>query len=357
MKCCISCFASKYLKEIIPSYSTEKGNCDFCKTLNVNLIDPRSLYYQFKNLIELYVPNSDSSQVKNQDALPIEQRIILDFPSKIFNLTNDNLIKQLLSNIVEGEKELYKDIFDKPVRLKHLTDPGSLGISNELRTSWEKFSSEIKTVNRFHLTNVINLEKMSEILSNITKSYKKGQIFFRSRISDKKGFTKDEMWNPPIINARAGRANPEGISYLYLSDKVDTTVFEIRANLFDYVTIAEFRLKEDISVVNLRDSDQYDPMPFSEAENLEDFLIYLPFISHLENEISRPIRRNDNELDYISTQYLSEFIKYSGYDGVEYKSSLNPLGYNVALFNTDKIECLKTYLEEVTEISYIHSSV
>ena len=357
MKCCINCFASNYIKEIITSFNKENGKCDFCKSENASLVDPSTLFYQFKNLIELYIPITKPPTDTNNKPLPIEERINLDFPSKVFQISDQLIIKQLLMSIVQENKDTYENIFSNPVQLRYLVDAASLDLSVELRTSWEKFSNEIQTENRYHITNVIDLEKVKDILSNITKSYKKDKVFYRSRLSNKSGFPKNDMWNPPASKAKAGRANPEGISYLYLSNDIDTTVFEIRANLFDYVSVAEFKLKEEINVVNLRDSDEYDPMPFAEEENLEDFLIYLPFISHLENELSKPVRRNDNELDYISTQYLSEFIKSLGYDGVEYKSSLNPEGYNIALFNSHKVEISNVFVNEITKIWYTHNKI
>ena len=161
------------------------------------------------------------------------------------------------------------------------------------------------------------------------------------------------MYNPPAEKAKAGRANPLGISYLYLANDIKTTLYEARASLYDYVTIGNFRLKDDIKVINLR-GDTYDPIPLSEKEVLEDFLIHLPFITKLEQELSRPRRRSDNELDYLPTQYLSEFIKSMGFDGVEYQSSLHPSGYNLAIFNSTKLECIKVGIYEIASIDLTH---
>ncbi len=81
-------------------------------------------------------------------------------------------------------------------------------------------------------------------------------------------------------------------------------------------------------------------------------MLYKQFISLLESDLIRPLRRHDSELDYLPTQYLCEFIKSLNYDGVEYSSSLNPDGFNIALFNDDKIECISANLYEVSKITY-----
>jgi hypothetical protein len=161
------------------------------------------------------------------------------------------------------------------------------------------------------------------------------------------------MRNPSADKAKAGRANPVGISYLYLADQLKTTLYETRASLYDFVSIGEFRLNEDIKVINLR-GDTYDPIYLAEQGELEDFLIHLPFISKLEFGLSKPRRRSDNELDYLPTQYLSEFIKSMGFDGVEFQSSLYAEGYNLAIFKPEKFECIKVNVCEIETIDLKH---
>jgi len=67
--------------------------------------------------------------------------------------------------------------------------------------------------------------------------------------------------------------------------------------------------------------------------------------------LSIPIRRDDTDIDYIPTQYVAEFIKSEGYDGILYKSSLSESGKNIVIFNPELIKINKTELVEVTCIS------
>ena len=46
-----------------------------------------------------------------------------------------------------------------------------------------------------------------------------------------------------------------------------------------------------------------------------------------------------------------------GFDGVEYQSSLYPLGYNLAIFNPDKFECLKVEVFDIEKIDLTHKLV
>jgi hypothetical protein len=164
------------------------------------------------------------------------------------------------------------------------------------------------------------------------------------------------MGNPPIELASSGRANPKGISYLYVADSLETSMYETRASLFDYVTVGEFKLTEDIKILNLQNPKD-DPIYWSEIEEIENYLIYIPFIQTLQKELSLPIRKRDQILDYIPTQYISEFIKSLGFDGVEYQSSLNSEGYNIAIFKPEKLECFKTNVYEIKDIKLTHGKI
>ncbi len=63
------------------------------------------------------------------------------------------------------------------------------------------------------------------------------------------GFTRKEMWAPPDDIASPGRANSKRTkaACIFLIEK-KTTVKEIRAHAFDYVTIATFKLIREINV-------------------------------------------------------------------------------------------------------------
>ncbi|MFQ9061839.1 MAG: RES domain-containing protein [Oscillospiraceae bacterium] len=59
------------------------------------------------------------------------------------------------------------------------------------------------------------------------------------------------MSAPPAGKSSEGRANARGITCLYVANDVDTTLHEVRAGVFDFVCVGAFRLKEDITVVDL----------------------------------------------------------------------------------------------------------
>jgi len=342
MNCCSECFSSNYIKDIINS-NAQKGNCDFCGSKNVSIYNPEELSLIIQNILDLY-------DVDNKKGNEIIEQINLDFEGKIFSNKVLNNSSDLLKEIIKYDIDSYKALFNNKVILALKKQTEKQDIIKPLQITWDKFADEIKTTNRFHIQNIINLEKLEILIKRYRKPIKKGKLFYRARISQNIGLKKSEMYNPLPEKTKSGRANPIGISYLYLADDVKTSLYEVRSTLYDFVTVGLFRLKEDIDIINLR-GDIYDPMLIADNDNIEDFLIHRPFISKLEYELSKPKRRSDTELDYLPTQYLSEFIKSIGFDGVEYQSSLYSNGYNLAIFNPEKFECIKTKVYEIEKLN------
>jgi hypothetical protein len=157
------------------------------------------------------------------------------------------------------------------------------------------------------------------------------------------------MGAPPRGYATAGRANPTGISCLYLSDTDKTALNEIRAGVYDYVAMGKFVLREDIEVVNLTIVDQISP--FWVADNT----VHAVNKKHLQKigfDIAKPMRRHDSTLDYLPTQYISDFIKSRGFAGIEYKSTMNIGGYNLAIFEERFFECTNVDVYDIRELKY-----
>ncbi|HWP22190.1 MAG TPA: RES family NAD+ phosphorylase, partial [Candidatus Cryosericum sp.] len=171
-----------------------------------------------------------------------------------------------------------------------------------------------------------------------------------------RGFSKENMGPPPIESALAGRLNSEGESILYLSDSEETTLYEVRACMGDFVTIGSFKLKEDIEVINISLLDKISP--YQGISNGFDFTQYAINIEHLRmicGEISKPQRKHDKLLDYVPTQYISDFIKSRLYCGIEFHSTICSHGSNFAIFESCLFTCTKVKTTCVTSIVYSYS--
>jgi hypothetical protein len=247
--------------------------------------------------------------------------------------------------------DLDSDIFTENVIISQLLDDDFIREFCVVRgLSWEQFGESIKYENRFH-SGMFNADAFASFLSIITKSYSVGTEFYRARIThNSNGYTANEMYMPPKEKRSAGRINPEGIGVLYLSSDEKTVLNEVRASTFDYVSIGTFKLSKDIKVVNL--SGISGTSPFLYEGELEKYAANRKVFREIAAEIAKPLRRSDSPIEYLPTQYIAEFIKSQGYNGVEYASTLRESGHNIAIFDEKLFECIGVRTVEVTEITY-----
>lgn len=358
MFCCSNCFCDTEIKAIIEGRKT-KGKCDFCGASNSFVYDieqDTTLTEMFGDLLDTYTPVSSLPEEFPRETTDLIKNI-LHSKWNIFNLEPDSIYRLLIAICAERYTE-EPDLFDTPVGILQSQDYDYLQANSILKNScWDDFVSEIKYRNRFH-SNIINTEMLYTFLRCAKKKYKSKSVFYRARVCpDGKGFAKKEMGPPPDGKAGSGRVNPTGIQVLYLADSRDTTLYEIRAGIYDYVTVGKFVLSQDIDVINLADIDKISP--FIGIEYGFDFTQYAINIEHLKmigNEIAKPLR-NDNHLDYLPTQYVSDYIRSKGYDGIEYISTMRKKGVNLAVFDKSKLKCTAVSVYDVTSISYDYDEI
>lgn len=344
MYCCTNCFTDKEIIGFIYSNSTEIGNCGFCKSSNVHLIDVRELEELFQPIISIFKPIS-SLGIKVQDEKLLYQK--LQETWKIFNPAQEINIRDMLITMFSDSIPTDDPLLNEAVEIELHYKEGLVADVHERK--WENFAEEIKFKNRFFLNETIDLNLLRDLLKSFTKTYDPGKIFFRARVSNKDGYDIADMGKPPIEKATSGRANPSGIPYLYLSANLETTLYESRASYLDYITIAEFKLKQTLHVVSLREIISVSPFIF--GDKLENYITHQKYLMRLEKELSKPVRRFDKELDYLPSQYLCEYVKSLGYDAIEYASSLKEGGINIAVFNDCKLQPSKVELFEIVDMN------
>lgn len=353
MFCCEKCFKDPELIAIIQANKVT-GNCDFCGSKNVNVLsieEATDIRNDFESLLDIYIP-----VVKTDDSETVFKNIYetLSEDWSIFNLDESKIemfLKELFLDSLEDKDVLFKEC----VCINGLYDEGYQRKYSLLKDKiWDDFVEEIKKKNRFH-TDIINKDILRNICEAACKRYNKGAIFYRARVwNSNKAYEGEDMGAPPYDKASAGRANPEGISCLYLANSVDTVLHEIRAGVHDSATVAAFELKKDIEVVNLAAIDKISPFQIGDINLIACNAQHLKKISY---EISKPLRRHDSQLDYIPTQYISEFIKSIGFSGIEYKSAMFSQGTNLAIFDEKNFECIRTKSYNISSINYKYDEI
>jgi RES domain-containing protein len=196
--------------------------------------------------------------------------------------------------------------------------------------------------NRFFIDTEHDLIKhfLPEFVEKKTFVIPQGTVFYRARINKHEPFTKDEDLKAPRKGeASAGRLNPKGIPYLYVSESIETIVAEVQPWIGAEITIAECKARRDLKVVDFTPSD----VELSAPNN------YRRVISE---EFSKPVRPDSKELSYLPTQFIAEYFRIKGLDGLKYESAVHMGGKNIALFDVEAMDVRLSKKVKVTKIDY-----
>lgn len=356
MVCCTECFRDYEIKSVIETIG-HKGICPICNSKDVYIFDSdlhendTEFEELLESIIEIY-----KTEIELDEEFPKEgKQCIEKHLSKDWNIFNvdEQGIRTIIEYIISNSINLDNDLLVGNVGVLQVYDEGYLSTNSIMgKYEWEDFKTYLRSQNRFH-SKYINLIELKRILKDTETILTKDLKFYRARISDKNGFKGKEMGAPPPDKATAGRVNSKGISCLYLANKRETAVKEIRASVYDYVTIATFKIKRNIKILDLSALARRSPFY---ATDKAHFLINHKHLNDIALDISKPLARSDSDLDYLPTQYISDYAKFLGYDGVKYNSTFDRDTYNVAIFDENVCECVYTKRYLIDNAEYVLSS-
>lgn len=352
--CCIGCFDDQEIKTIISS-KKNIGNCSFCNSKETYIVDlegKNELADLFSEFISIYTKDSKD----NPESDLLKSFLKNDwyiFSEALETSKIEKLIKEMCPRFIEKNPYLLSD----RLIIKEQFDKEHLNKNSIFRGyGWKEFSDGIRNNVRYH-SNYLNHKVLKSYIQHSEAVVLKGEKFYRARIADAiEGFGSCEMGSPPAGLARGGRANPEGIPYLYLGDTGKTAIYEARAAMYDYITIGVFECTKNLKVINFINFDKISP--FRKGETKIEYLNHAINNEHLKRisrEIAKPLRNNGNNLEYLPTQYICDFIKTLNYDGIKYRSSMNLGGYNIAFFNEKLFKCIDTKTYDVESIDYTYN--
>jgi len=333
-KCCGGCFGDWFLTEYIDSTSNEIGTCEFCGLKDVKTISPQELLFHFDSLFELYEESVESKAASLESLLRQDWGLF----EKLEQVNAEALLVHIFDNI-------------EFIRCKFLPSPDS---ETTAILQWEAFREELKHQRRFFPTN--NGEILNLKTSFVALESREVPTVYRARACEQSvPFSIGEMGKPPEKLVGNGRANPVGIPCLYVASDADTAVAEIRPHKGEIVCVAEFKVEAELSFVDLR-NPRSKVSPFSlDEEDLRMVHRNMGYLCRLGDELTMPILPRTAHLDYLPSQYLCEFIKSCGYDGVVYKSAMGS-GINYAIFNDSEVSGTNVCMYQVDQV-YVESSL
>lgn len=328
MNICKECFLDEELRSEISANAVIDGVCEVCGKEG-KVIDFSEFYGFFTALLALFSPTVSSDKT------------IVDIIQDEWHLFKDkDVAKVLLTDVIATNGCGY-------------SIDGFVNYTDEIcgRVAvWDRLKTSVKENSRF-FTNMDEFAQYDYLTTG--KSLHIGQKLYRSRITPigQKKIKCDKMGCPPKELATAGRANPIGIPYLYLSDSAKTTYFEVRAVYLDQLSVGTFRIERELELVDFI----YDVNLFlaynDGSASLKEIVIKKKIIDAISEDLSKPLRRYDSELEYVPTQLICEYCKrIVGADGISFESSLHKGGRNYVLFDDSSVKCIRVDSHEITRI-------
>ena len=328
MYICKDCFLDEELRSEINANAVIDGTCDVCGKEG-KVMDFSEYHGFFTALLELCSPAVDSNKT------------IVDIIQDEWHLfKNKDIAKILLADVITTNNISYST-----TNFVNYTDE----IHQRIEV-WDRLKTSVKENSRF-FTNMDELAQYDYLTTG--KSLYVGQKLYRSRITPvgQKKIKCHKMGCPPKELATAGRANPIGIPYLYLSDSAKTTYFEVRAVYLDKLSVGTFEIQRELELVDFI----YDVNLFlaynDGSASLKEIVIKKKIIDAISKDLSKPLRRYDSEIEYVPTQLICEYCKEIVHaDGISFESSLHKGGRNYVLFDDSAAKCIRVDSHEITKI-------
>lgn len=161
--------------------------------------------------------------------------------------------------------------------------------------------------------------------------------------------------------------NAVGVRAFYGCTDVETAVAEARTPVGGTAIVGKFEFINPVEILDLRIVDEdfktgiswFDP-------DLEDTVSYRNFVHELHALIRRPVLPDDEQIDYLPTQMVAEYLASKGFAGALFRSALlgdnthedkdGPDGLNIILFASnsvirDEMSPAKREITDITEWS------
>jgi hypothetical protein len=339
---CINCFSNDSIKKIITDNGECIDNCDFCN--NKNLVGLT------KTSISKIIPFIQCYLIYHYDEVDYNRR----FGDRSIYETFEEEKEIFEWEIIKGkEKEgdlldTVFDLFDSDIvefsdhcacieAIKKNTYSRDLIDIAETQGFKDKFDK----INRF----IEDIEKLSISDYAVEKYYRAriGAIKNKDKPYSKKPFEGNEIVAPPNNLASSGRSNREFISFLYLSEDIETAVQEVRPLPGDDVSVGEFASCKSLNLFYLYSHDILG------HSDLYESIIKLKKIAALNNYFSKPTGTSGKSM-YVVTQMFVEALALKGYDGIAFESSFTKKA-NYTIFNPN--DC--RYIENSSRLYHIQN--
>lgn len=356
-KCFGSISISNYIKEVGEKLK-KRIKCDFCENESYYRINEDDFKVTVQSIIKEHYSHDYSHglvtsarmMAKDEDDdvsvfLPNQTYSLREICYNLFDL--DTINDEFYDLLSDNSQDDTSEFDDCPDEENWMNIKCNWEGTSQVLLKWDEFCSNVKHKARFFdhekYSRLDELSKLDNTFKTLSKKINK-ELYRARIIEDEKIEAIDknpskELGIAPLEKAKHNRFSPVGIPYVYLSSDKKTILEEIRVKKGKTVAIGTFEIK-NLNLVDLRNKNlsEIRSNPFDESCTSE-ILCSFKTIEKFVRDISLPIKEEDNKLDYIPTQIVSEYIWYLKYDGFIFDSSLCD-GDNYVLFH-DKYDLKK----------------
>lgn len=344
MKCCEKCFRDPEIVSVIRS-ANRIGECPLCKSEGVFVYDSEqdvhgTLRTMFETITDAFIPYDADRDRGLPNGAAQSLAWYLKHETRIFKIKQGQVASFLLG-LMPDKAYLAGKVVPKYLR------PNADGVSIIKGYSWQEFVDLLKHKVRFGATKYLDSKMMEIALNDCEVQIPAGTEFVRARIlnGEQIELSESAIGAPPVELCCGGRVNPRGIRMLYVADSEKTALTECRSRIMDEVCVAKFRAVRNLKIADLSKISLLSPWSVS-----NDFAYYLkniPMLESVAKSFSRALNNYDNKLDYLGTQFICEYIRLNGWDGVAYGSTLAKHGKNYAIFNPDDAMVVPDSIEKI----------
>jgi hypothetical protein len=162
-------------------------------------------------------------------------------------------------------------------------------------------------------------------------------------------FSHKEIGAVPPLKATEGRANRAGVSYLYCATDGYTAVAEVRPHPTDIVSLGSFSTTRALKVF-----DFSNPNFLNFIVNDETLLTMVPYakMAGIFNTATPPSLAGR----YSVSQLIADCIRKSGYDGIQFSSTVGD-GKNLVVFNPSDMSFVEgsSKVIEINKVQYSYT--
>ena len=350
---CGECVGVGYLHEEIDR-SGAKGQCSYCgKESDIIRIGDFVGYVKklFDDHVEEVVEGTDIKDQRDFTEIVKEQTELSLKASTDLKIVYDDMMSEKHQNESESKRCYNRNaLYVYKSRDEFVNDNSWEDLQRCIREENRLFNSEARKILNEMLRDSLNLamskqhpEVIRVVPDDIEQNLFRARVFRSERdLAAALERPVEEFGPPPSSHAPDGRMNSRGVSVFYGATTRSCAIREVRPPVGSHVVVSCFDFARKLHLLDATEMEDIIKLESMFDPLYRDLLMKLRFLSCMSEQISAPVMRSDEPLDYLITQAVSDYLsemQEPKLDGIMYKSTQkkDSKEKNVVLFHKSSL--------------------